>query len=173
VENPQHGSLIRGKFCRALYTLSKTKIKRRNLKMEELKKQLISIGITALTAILTAVGAFLISKVKGTKVKILEPLRKMLDDALENEYLLPILRNVFQTFTKDLKANGGWSKEAATESIQKAYDSLIKVLPKYLIDIAKKIFPDVETSLKEKIQIFYEKHKTEINQIIVKQEEQL
>lgn len=131
--------------------------------MEELKTQLISVASGVALAILGFIFAYVRAKIKAASSKIQEPLEEKLKSWLNGE-VLGILRNVYQTFTKNLKANhNALTEEQQKTAIQKAYDSLINLMPKSFLNIAKQLYPNYELTLKEYIQRFYEENKTKIN----------
>lgn len=134
--------------------------------MEEFKAQIIAIAGAALTAAITYVAAIVRNKIVNSREKVQRPMIEKLNEALNSEFLLPILRNVYQTYVKKQK-NSSWTTEEQEEAIDKAYESLIALLPKYLLNIAKKLYPSYKVTLKEKIQNFYEANKNKINIDIV------
>lgn len=130
--------------------------------MENFTAQLIAIGGAALTAGIAYLAAIIRNKIVNSREKVQKPMIEKLNAALNSEFLLPILRNIYQTYVKKQKAIL-WTDEEQREAINRAYDSLMSLLPKYLIDIAKKLYPSYEVTLKEKIQNFYEANKNKIN----------
>jgi len=127
--------------------------------------QLSVIGGTAIAAILGLIFTLLVNKIKKKSAKHQEADKKILNEALDGDYMLDTLKNTAETYTKEAKkANGGTlSAESAAEAMNKAFTSLVKTLPKYLIKIAKRVYADWKEALKERLQICYEKNKSTIN----------
>jgi len=118
--------------------------------------------------LIIAVFGFLIRFWTENRSKILARWEEKLNEWLDN-HLLRILINVFQTFVKDLKDTDKWNDETRVKAIELAYNDLLVNLPRHLTKKAKRLFPNLEATLKSKIQNFYERNKHQINQI--KQEE--
>jgi hypothetical protein len=120
-------------------------------------------GGTGGAALIAMVG-FLMKLWSDNRSKALALWEEKLNAWLDS-HLLKILINVFQTFVKDLKNTGEWNATAKVKAVELAYSDLLANLPNYLIKYAKKLFPNVEATLKSKIQNFYERNKERINQI--------
>ena len=131
--------------------------------MENWQTTLASIGGTVLAGVLAFVLAAMRQKFANNKEKAIKPFMDKVRDFLCPEFLLPILRNVYQTYTKKVKADGTWTFENWEMALHKAYESVKNQMPTYILNMAKKAYPDYETTIKEKIQIFYEANKDKIN----------
>lgn len=132
--------------------------------MEELKATLISLAGVVAAAILGYLAKLIQSKLSSASQKAQEVLEAKLNEWLEKDsLLLGILRNIYQTFVKKLKADGLWTDDKMLEAINKAFDSLMNLMPKAILKIVKTLYPDIEKTLKQKIQNFYEANKAKIN----------
>jgi hypothetical protein len=132
--------------------------------------------ITVISGVIVVLIGFVFTKIKNVLFNISEkaqsPMVATLIQNLNDTYLPAAAKYVYEELTKKLKVPGitqeqidkllcGLNKEEM--AAQLGFDNLIKNLPKYLINYAKKVYPDYELTLKQKLKDYYEANKTEIN----------
>jgi len=131
--------------------------------MESWTTQLASIGGILLAAVLSFILATLRKKYADQKEKVLKPYMDKVISFLNADFLLPIFRNTYQTYTKKEKTAGTWTTEKWAIALNKTYESVMKQLPIYILNMAKKVFPNYEATIKERLENFYEANKNRIN----------
>jgi hypothetical protein len=123
--------------------------------------QLAQLGVLIGIGVIGYIVFWLRNKIVNSKFAKMLPKSTTLESELE-KYFLPCLRNAYQEIVKPAKKSGSWNKEKAAEAFNYAYENTIKLLPDFIIKLAKLVNKDWESSLKAKLQVFYENRKADI-----------
>jgi hypothetical protein len=140
----------------------KQKSKIRRHIMDEFYKQIATLGATILTIAIGWFIAWVRGKIASGKLVNLQPLNDLLDKELP-KYFMPVLQNIFQKYIKPIYKTDAWTKEKQTEVFNQAFDDLIKLLPDFVIKLAKSIKADWEDMLRTRLAAFLELNKDNIN----------
>ena len=114
--------------------------------MEILKDTLYIIVTTAIPVLVTYLCKFLYEKWTEGKIKIEnEKVSNTLDNVVK--MVLDVVETTNQTFVDELKKNGEFTKEAATEAFHISKEKALKMLSDDAIEIISKIYGDVDVYL--------------------------